>query len=204
MFANSGRFAAFGSVHRVARRLGVCFLFGCSRSRYSLKALERLGVAIPRTGCSRAPRWLLIVLFALCAAGARAEDAGEAVRTSSSFGKTGSSSRYEMICRTVERSAADNNLPIEFFTRVIWQESRFDVTARSSAGAQGIAQFMPRTASSRGLLNPFDPSQSLPQSASYLRELKSRFGNLGLAAAAYNAGPGQVRAVAFRKDPFTR
>jgi len=92
----------------------------------------------------------------------------------------------------MERSAADNNLPIEFFTRVIWQESRFNVRARSSAGAQGIAQFMPETASSRGLLDPFDPFQSLPESASYLRELKSRFGNFGLAAAAYNAGPGRV------------
>jgi hypothetical protein len=83
-------------------------------------------------------------------------------------------------------------LPVDFFTRVIWQESKFDVTARSSAGAEGIAQFMPRTASSRGLLNPFDPIESLRESASYLRELKKTFGNLGLAAAAYNAGPGRL------------
>ena len=52
---------------------------------------------------------------------------------------------------------------------------------------------MPQTASSRGLFDPFDPLQSLPESASYLRELKSRFGNFGLAAAAYNAGPGRIR-----------
>ena len=135
---------------------------------------------------------LLIITAALCAVEAHAEDAGEAVRTSQSFGKAGSSNIIETICRTLERSAADNNLPIEFFTRVIWQESRFNVRARSSAGAQGIAQFMPQTASSRGLLDPFDPFQSLPESASYLRELKSRFGNFGLAAAAYNAGPGRV------------
>jgi hypothetical protein len=129
---------------------------------------------------------------AVCAAAAHAEDAGEAVRTSQRFGETASAGRYETICRTMEKSAADNNLPIEFFTRIIWQESRFNVRARSSAGAQGIAQFMPKTASSRGLLDPFDPFQSLPESASYLRELKSRFGNFGLAAAAYNAGPGRV------------
>src|SRR3954454_14418767 len=133
---------------------------------------------------------LLIVLIAR-AGGANAEDTGEAVRTSLS-GKQGSSSHNEIICLTMERSAADNDLPVEFCTRVIWQESRFNVMARSSAGAQGIAQFMPKTASSRGLLNPFDPFQSLPQSASYLRELKSQFGNFGLAAAAYNAGPGRV------------
>src|SRR5690242_1750022 len=137
-------------------------------------------------------RGLLIVAMVIgCAAEAYAEDAGEAVRTSPSFGKTGSPG-YERICRTMERSAADNDLPIEFFTRVIWQESRFNVRARSSAGAQGIAQFMPKTASSRGLLDPFDPFKSLPESASYLRELKSRFGNLGLAAAAYNAGPSRL------------
>jgi len=51
---------------------------------------------------------------------------------------------------------------------------------------------MPQTASSRGLLDPLDPFQSLPESARYLAELKSRFGNFGLAAAAYNAGPGRV------------
>jgi hypothetical protein len=123
---------------------------------------------------------------------AHAEDAGEAVRTSPSFGKVGSSGTVEAICRTMESSAADNNLSIEFFTRVIWQESRFNIRARSSAGVQGIAQFMPQTAASRGLLDPFDPFQSLPESASYLRELKGRFGNFGLAAAAYNAGPGRV------------
>ena len=137
-------------------------------------------------------RRLLIIVAALFALDAHAEDAGEAVRTSQSFGKSGLSSTFETICRTMERSAADNNLPIDFFTRVIWQESRFNVRARSSAGAQGIAQFMPQTASSRGLLDPFDPFRSLPESARYLRELGSRFGNFGLAAAAYNAGPGRV------------
>jgi hypothetical protein len=148
-------------------------------------------------------QWLLIIAAALCAVVAHAEDAGEAVRTSPSFGKAGSSGTFEAICRTMESSAADNNLPIEFFTRVIWQESRFNIRARSSAGAQGIAQFMPQTAASRGLLDPFDPFQSLPESASYLRELKARFGNFGLASAAYNAGPGPGRALAFRKDPST-
>jgi Transglycosylase SLT domain len=134
----------------------------------------------------------LMILVSLCETGAHAEDAGEATRTSSNFGKSDSSlGPHYKVCRTVEKAAADNNLPIEFFTRVIWQESKFDVRARSSAGAQGIAQFMPRTAASRGL-NPFDPIESLRESASYLRELRNKFGNLGLAAAAYNAGPGRV------------
>jgi hypothetical protein len=99
------------------------------------------------------------------------------------------------ICRTLAQAAADNELPEEFFTRLIWQESRFDPAAVSPAGAQGIAQFMPRTAATRGLTNAFEPLQALRESASYLRELRTTFrGNLGLAAAAYNAGPGQVEA----------
>jgi hypothetical protein len=99
------------------------------------------------------------------------------------------------ICRTLAQAAADNELPEEFFTRLIWQESRFDPAAISPAGAQGIAQFMPRTSATRGLTNAFEPLQALRESAGYLRELRTTFrGNLGLAAAAYNAGPSQVEA----------
>ena len=96
------------------------------------------------------------------------------------------------ICRALEEDAAENELPVEFFARVIWQESRFNARAVSRAGAQGIAQFMPRTADWRGLADPFDPIEALRHSASYLRDLRNRFGNLGLAAAGYNAGPGRV------------
>ncbi len=97
------------------------------------------------------------------------------------------------ICRTVEQAAAENQLPVNFFARVIWQESRFDARAVSRKGAQGIAQFMPKTAVFRGLANPFDPISSLENAARYLGDLRNRFGNLGLAAAGYNAGPGRVR-----------
>ena len=97
------------------------------------------------------------------------------------------------VCPTLEQAAAENGLPVEFFVRVIWQESRFNALAVSSKGAQGIAQFMPRTADWRGLSNPFDVIAALKASASYLRDLRDRFGNLGLAAAAYNAGPQRVQ-----------
>ena len=108
---------------------------------------------------------------------------------------TGARPSVDEICRTLAQAAVDNDLPEEFFTRLIWQESRFDPTAVSPAGAQGIAQFMPRTAAMRGLINAFEPLQALRELASYLRELRTTFrGNLGLAAAAYNAGPGQVEA----------
>jgi len=107
------------------------------------------------------------------------------------------------ICRTLAQAAADNELPEEFFTRLIWQESRFDPAAVSPAGAQGIAQFMPQTAAMRGLANAFEPLEALRESASYLRELRTTFrGNLGLAAAAYNAGPGQVEAWLARRRPL--
>src|SRR6202041_298823 len=98
------------------------------------------------------------------------------------------------ICRTIEESAAENGIPVEFFARVIWQESRFNAFAVSNKGAQGIAQFMPQTAGARGLADPFDPIQALHHSAGYLHELLTQFGNLGLAAAGYNAGPGRVSA----------
>lgn len=104
----------------------------------------------------------------------------------------------ESVCLMIESAARANGLPLEFFARVIWQESRFKPDAvgprtRGGDKAQGIAQFMPRTAAERGLLDPFDPVQALPKSAEFLRELRDQFGNLGLAAAAYNAGPQRVR-----------
>jgi hypothetical protein len=106
------------------------------------------------------------------------------------------------ICRAIEQDAAENNLPVEFFARVIWQESRFNAQAVSRKGAQGIAQFMPETADYRGLANPFDPIEALKNSASYLHDLEQKFGNLGLAAAAYNAGPGRVAAFLANNRPL--
>jgi hypothetical protein len=104
----------------------------------------------------------------------------------------------EAICLMVESAARAASLPLEFFARVIWQESRFRSDAvgpvtRSGQRAQGIAQFMPGTANERRLLDPFDPVQALPKSAEFLSELREQFGNLGLAAAAYNAGPRRVQ-----------
>jgi soluble lytic murein transglycosylase-like protein len=97
------------------------------------------------------------------------------------------------ICDALVVAAGENDLPVDFFARLIWQESRFDPTAVSRAGAQGVAQFMPATANSRGLADPFDPIESIAHSAKLLRDLRRELGNLGLAAAAYNAGPGRVR-----------
>jgi hypothetical protein len=104
----------------------------------------------------------------------------------------------DSICLMIESAARANDLPVDYFARVIWQESRFqpDVVGpitRNGQRAQGIAQFMPGTAAERRLLDPFDPVKALPKSAEFLAELRNQFGNLGLAAAAYNAGPGRLR-----------
>jgi Transglycosylase SLT domain len=117
-------------------------------------------------------------------------------QTTTPADQTGNS-RYS-VCQIIEAAAKANGLPVEFFTRVIWQESRLraDVVGpvtRSGERALGIAQFMPGTAAERDLREPFNPAEALPKSGEFLAELRARFGNLGLAAAAYNAGPQRVR-----------
>jgi hypothetical protein len=98
----------------------------------------------------------------------------------------------EAVCDTLASAAEAQQLPVPFFIRLIWQESKFDPRAVSPVGAQGVAQFMPETAAAMGLRNPFDPLEALRYSARLLRDLVGQFGNLGLAAAAYNAGPKRI------------
>jgi hypothetical protein len=100
---------------------------------------------------------------------------------------------HEIVCEALEAAAERNNVPAPFLIRLIWQESGFNQNAVSPVGAQGVAQFMPETASNRGLDDPFNPLQSVRASARLLRDLIHRFGNLGLAAAAYNAGSKRVQ-----------
>lgn len=100
---------------------------------------------------------------------------------------------HDEICDTLAYAAQTNDLPVPFFIRLLFQESGFQAHVVSHAGAEGIAQFMPATAAGMGLDNPFDPLQAIPASARLLRELIGQFGNLGLAAAAYNAGPKRIQ-----------
>jgi soluble lytic murein transglycosylase-like protein len=93
----------------------------------------------------------------------------------------------------IEHTATVNGLPVDFLLRLLRQESGLDYQAVSRAGAQGIAQFMPGTSGQRGLADPFNPYEAIPKSAELLSELRAQFGSLGLAAAAYNAGPQRVR-----------
>jgi len=98
----------------------------------------------------------------------------------------------DQLCTMLAAAAHDNDLPLSFFSNLIWQESRFALRAMSPAGALGIAQFMPKTAAMVGLADPLDPLQALPASARLLHDLQQRYGNVGLAAAAYNAGEGRL------------
>ncbi len=74
----------------------------------------------------------------------------------------------------------------------LYAESNFNPFARSPAGAEGIAQFMPGTAATMGLADPFDPGAAINAQARLMRDLLGRFGSVPLALAAYNAGPGAV------------
>lgn len=110
----------------------------------------------------------------------------------------------EQFCRALKEAAEESGIPVPFFARLLWQESRFKSNEVSQAGAQGVAQFMPETAAEVGLDDPFDPMKALPASAKFLRKLRDDFGNLGLAAAAYNAGPGRIQKWLARESELPR
>jgi hypothetical protein len=98
----------------------------------------------------------------------------------------------QALCRLIEGAARTQKVPRDLLTKLIWQESSFRPNVVSPAGAQGIAQFMPGTAKERGLVDPFDPEQAIPKAAEFIAHLAEQFGNLGLAAAAYNGGSARV------------
>ncbi|WP_265500144.1 lytic transglycosylase domain-containing protein [Paracoccus beibuensis] len=92
------------------------------------------------------------------------------------------------VCKLIERNASEHGLDPAFLARLLWKESRFEPSAISPAGAIGIAQFMPGTADLYRLDDPFNPAQAIRKAAWYLAALSERFGNIGLAAVAYNGG----------------
>jgi hypothetical protein len=88
--------------------------------------------------------------------------------------------------------AARYNLDTELVLRIIEAESGGDPRAVSPKGAMGLMQLMPETARALGVSDPFDPMQNIEGGVRYLSHLLRRFGDLRLALAAYNAGPGRV------------
>ena len=99
------------------------------------------------------------------------------------------------------RSAARWNVSAALLAAQIEAESGFNPHAVSPAGAQGIAQFMPGTAASYGLRDPFDPVAAIDAQAHLMSDLLRRFRSVPLALAAYNAGPGEVEACGCA-DPY--
>lgn len=97
------------------------------------------------------------------------------------------------IISLVKRVAREENADERLFLALIYQESRFNPCARSLAGAVGLAQLMPETARELGV-NPYDMEDNLRGGARYLKLQLERFdGNMDLALAAYNAGPGSIQ-----------
>jgi soluble lytic murein transglycosylase-like protein len=100
------------------------------------------------------------------------------------------SSEYNSL---IETAAERNGVEPALLHGLIQQESGFDASAQSSAGASGLTQLMPGTAASMGVANPLDPAESIEGGARYLGQLLEQFsGNTTEALAAYNAGPGAV------------
>ena len=93
----------------------------------------------------------------------------------------------ESLCLMIESAAKANDLPLDFFARMIWQEGRFETDVPVPPREQTI------TGAWR-LFDPFDPVQALPKAAEFLSGLRGRFGNVGLAAAAYHIGPERLQA----------
>jgi len=98
-----------------------------------------------------------------------------------------------LIADSIKSAAKRYNLPEKLIASVIQAESNFQVDAVSPAGAQGLMQLMPATAKELGVNDPFDVRQNIDGGAGYLRQMLDRFGgDVKLALAAYNAGPGTV------------
>jgi len=118
--------------------------------------------------------------------GARGGD-GAATRAVQSFVPP----RYASL---IVRAAQRWSVSAQLLAAQLYAESGFNPFARSPAGAEGIAQFMPGTAAAVGLTDPFDPDAAINAQAHLMRDLLGRFGSVPLALAAYNAGPGAVAA----------
>jgi soluble lytic murein transglycosylase-like protein len=114
-----------------------------------------------------------------------------AAQSESVAGTAGDGGEYDSV---IEQASERYGIDPAVLHGLIQQESGFDPNAQSGAGASGLTQLMPGTASSMGVANPLNPTESIEGGARYLSQLMSQFGgNTEDALAAYNAGPGAVQ-----------
>ena len=106
------------------------------------------------------------------------------------LGSTG----YVDVSQLILREARNNNIDPLILELIIKNESNFNPSAVSGVGAQGLMQLMPETAADLGITNAFDPEQNVSAGARYFAAQVQQFGDLRVALAAYNAGPGNVMA----------
>lgn len=147
----------------------------------------------PTSGVSQAPAgdFASALQAATTADAATANVTPIAEQTDGAVGGGAGSGEYNPL---IEQAAARYGLEPAVLHGLIQQESDFDPSAQSSAGATGLTQLMPGTAASMGVANPMDPAESIEGGARYLSQLMSEFGgNTEDALAAYNAGPGAVQ-----------
>ena len=98
----------------------------------------------------------------------------------------------EKVMEAVRASSLRNGMDHRLVQAVIQVESNFQPNAVSPAGAQGIMQIMPENFGLLNLKDPYDPGQNIMAGTRYFRGLLDQFGELELALAAYNSGPGLV------------
>jgi len=142
---------------------------------------------------------LLVLACALAATTGLVKKAGGAEPTLAATANPRTPTRMAVVCpipvkfrHAFKYAAHENRIPLPMLYAVAWVESHLDPQARSAAGARGLLQVLPSTATSVGVPNIDDPQANIVGGARYLRQMLDRFNNTDLALAAYNAGPTAV------------